>query len=67
MKQTGHPWGWERPVRSPCTFQAMNERPRVQIRPVGGLPGCLGMILFSVVASIVLTLLLNMCSSAATH
>lgn len=67
MKQTGHPSGWERLVRSPCTFQAMNERPRVQIRPVGGLPGCLGMILFSVIASIVLTLLLNMCSSAATH
>ena len=37
-------------------------RSRVQIRPAGGAPGCLGMILFSVIASIVLTLLLNMCS-----
>jgi hypothetical protein len=33
---------------------------RVQIRPLGGWPGCLLMILFSVVASIVLTVLLNL-------
>jgi hypothetical protein len=36
-------------------------RPRGrQIRPLGGLPGCLLMILFSVVASVVLTVLLNL-------
>ena len=34
-------------------------RPRVQIRPLGGTAGCLGMILFSIIASIVLTVLLN--------
>ena len=33
---------------------------RVQIRPVGGLPGCLMMILFSVVASVVLTVVVNL-------
>lgn len=31
----------------------------VRIRPLGGMPGCLLMILFSVVASIVLTVVLN--------
>jgi hypothetical protein len=36
------------------------ERRRVVIRPLGGLPGCLLMILFSIVASIVLTVLLNL-------
>ncbi len=29
------------------------------MRPLGGAPGCLGMILFSVVASILLTILVN--------
>jgi hypothetical protein len=33
---------------------------RVQIRPLGGWPGCLVMILFSVVASVVGTVLLNL-------
>jgi hypothetical protein len=33
---------------------------RVQIRPLGGWPGCLLMILFSVVASVVGTVLLNL-------
>jgi hypothetical protein len=33
---------------------------RVQIRPLGGWPGCLLMILFSLVASIVGTVLLNL-------
>lgn len=33
---------------------------RVQIRPLGGWPGCLLMILFSVVASILGTVLLNL-------
>jgi hypothetical protein len=33
---------------------------RVQIRPLGGGPGCLLMILFSVVASVVGTVLLNL-------
>jgi len=32
---------------------------RVNIRPLGGAAGCLMMILFSVLASIVLTVLLN--------
>lgn len=31
----------------------------VQIRPLGGAPGCLGMILFSIIASVVLTLIVN--------
>ena len=30
-----------------------------EIRPVGGGPGCLAMILVSIVASVLLTLLLN--------
>jgi hypothetical protein len=29
------------------------------VRPVGGAPGCLAMILFSVVASILLTVVVN--------
>ena len=33
---------------------------RIQIRPLGGWPGCLVMILFSVVASVVGTVLLNL-------
>lgn len=41
----------------------MRQRSNIQIRPLGGLPGCLGMILFSIIASVVLTLLLNMCST----
>jgi hypothetical protein len=32
----------------------------VQIRPLGGWPGCLVMILFSIVASVVLTVVLNL-------
>ena len=35
-------------------------RRRVQIRPLGGAPGCLAMILFSILASVVLTVLLNL-------
>ena len=31
----------------------------VSIRPVGGAAGCLAMILFSIVASILLTVILN--------
>lgn len=31
----------------------------LEVRPLGGGKGCLGMILFSVVASILLTVLLN--------
>ena len=34
---------------------------RWEIRPLGGGWGCLAMILFSLVASIVLTVLLNVC------
>jgi hypothetical protein len=33
---------------------------RVQIRPLGGWPGCLLMIVFSVVAVIMLTVLVNL-------
>jgi hypothetical protein len=36
----------------------MEER-GVQIRPLGGAPGCVAMIVFSVVASVVLTILVN--------
>ena len=32
----------------------------VRIRPLGGMPGCLLMVLFSVVASIMLTVVLNL-------
>jgi len=32
----------------------------VRIRPLGGAPGCLAMILISVVASVVLTVVLNL-------
>jgi hypothetical protein len=31
-----------------------------EIRPLGGGPGCLAMIVFSVVASVVLTLVVNL-------
>lgn len=31
----------------------------VQVRPLGGAPGCLGMILLSIVLSVALTVLLN--------
>lgn len=33
---------------------------RIQIRPLGGGPGCLLMILFSIVTSVVLTVVLNL-------
>ncbi len=33
---------------------------KVQIRPLGGGAGCLGMILFSVLASLLLTLVVNL-------
>jgi len=33
---------------------------RVQVRPLGGWPGCLLMIVFSVGASVVLTVLVNL-------
>jgi hypothetical protein len=32
----------------------------LEVRPLGGLPGCLAMILVSIVASILLTVLLNL-------
>ena len=32
----------------------------VEVRPLGGGMGCLGMILFSVIASVVLTLVANL-------
>jgi hypothetical protein len=36
----------------------LNNR-RFQVRPLGGAPGCLAMILFSIVASVILTVLVN--------
>ncbi|MCU1537140.1 MAG: hypothetical protein JWP82_1491 [Humibacillus sp.] len=38
----------------------MPRRTRVRIRPLGGAPGCLTMILVSVLASIALTVVLNL-------
>ena len=35
------------------------QRRSVRIRPLGGGAGCAGMLLFSIVASLVLTVLLN--------
>lgn len=32
----------------------------MRVRPLGGAPGCLAMILFSVIASVVLTVVLNL-------
>jgi hypothetical protein len=32
----------------------------IEIRPLGGLPGCLAMILVSIIASVVLTLVVNL-------
>ena len=37
----------------------MSGNRRFQVRPLGGAPGCLFMILFSLVASVLLTVLLN--------
>jgi uncharacterized membrane protein YeaQ/YmgE (transglycosylase-associated protein family) len=42
----------------------MDRRPRFQIRPLGGGCGCVGMILISVVGSIVATVLLNLLLNA---
>lgn len=38
----------------------MMQRRNVQIRPLGGRAGCGGMVLLSIIASVVLTLLLNL-------
>jgi hypothetical protein len=38
----------------------MARRTNIRVRPLGGAPGCLAMILFSVVASILLTVLVNL-------
>ena len=35
-------------------------RDRIQVRPVGGAAGCIAMIAFSVLASILLTVVLNL-------
>jgi hypothetical protein len=32
----------------------------LEVRPLGGAPGCLGMIVFSIIASVVLTVLINL-------
>jgi hypothetical protein len=36
------------------------ERRRVQVRPLGGAAGCLGMLLVSVLASVLLTIVVNL-------
>jgi hypothetical protein len=38
----------------------MSPRGSIQVRPLGGGAGCLGMILFSIVASVLLTVILNL-------
>jgi hypothetical protein len=38
----------------------MRQRRSVRVRPLGGGPGCLVMILFSVVASVILTVIVNL-------
>jgi hypothetical protein len=38
----------------------MAKERNVRVRPLGGLPGCLAMILFSVLASIILTVVVNL-------
>jgi hypothetical protein len=49
-------------IGRPCGIEGANsvQPGRIQIRPLGGWPGCLLMILFSVVASVVGTVLLNL-------
>jgi hypothetical protein len=32
----------------------------VEVRPLGGAPGCLAMILFSIIASVLLTIIVNL-------
>jgi hypothetical protein len=32
----------------------------IQVRPLGGAPGCLAMILISILASVILTVILNL-------
>lgn len=44
---TGYPW-------------PMRIGRNLEVRPLGGAMGCLGMILFSIVASVVLTVVLNL-------
>ena len=34
--------------------------PRIQVRPLGGLPGCLAMIVLTIALSVIGTLLLNL-------
>jgi hypothetical protein len=38
----------------------MSPRGGFQVRPLGGAAGCLGMILFSIIASILLTVIVNL-------
>lgn len=38
----------------------MTDRRSFQVRPVGGRVGCLAMIVFSILASVVLTVVLNL-------
>lgn len=43
-----------------ATVDLMRIGRNLDVRPLGGAPGCLAMILFSIVASILLTVLLNL-------
>ena len=37
----------------------MDDRGGFRVRPLGGAPGCVAMIVFSILASLLLTILLN--------
>ncbi len=53
--------GWPRPVVAGITPRTAKWRgEHVKIRPLGGSVGCLSMILFSILASVMLTVLLNL-------
>ena len=58
-------WGepeihYPRGLPGPVPGQAGPMSPRVEIRPLGGWPGCLAMIVISVIGSVLLTVLLNL-------
>jgi hypothetical protein len=38
----------------------MPRRTQFQVRPIGGAPGCVAMLLFSILASVLLTVVVNL-------
>ena len=48
------------PLQRESKEHARMSRGRIQIRPLGGGPGCLLMILFSIIASVLLTVAVNL-------